>query len=318
MKARGRMLLVGWFAVLSVTFLPVQNGWAQDVDQEETVQSTAEVAPEVEVLDQTVHRETDESGNAVDVFEVEFTIPDQLMLCPYHVGSGDRDFKGHGPECSMSAGLSVDGQQIKRSMYLRCTETQADWTKGERTWPALPVYTIPAGCSFDAFLTDNYSSCTYTDTDHDLDLCSPSGGLVDQFWVNGDTGGNDVGNCTTDDTYMNVYFDTVGIRYSCVIPCIDNDHDTWGNPASPSCPHTGLDCNDNNPQIHPGAPEIPNSCEDENCGCSGNSGCGDTCDNCATFPVQINSAMDLLPYFALFLVPLGYLLVMKRRVRRRR
>ena len=39
--------------------------------------------------------------------------------------------------------------------------------------------------------------------------------------------------------------------------CIDNDGDGYGNPASESCPNSGWDCNENNPEINPGVIEGP-------------------------------------------------------------
>ena len=39
--------------------------------------------------------------------------------------------------------------------------------------------------------------------------------------------------------------------------CVDNDGDGYGNPASVSCTNPQLDCNDNNPAIHPGLQETP-------------------------------------------------------------
>jgi len=37
--------------------------------------------------------------------------------------------------------------------------------------------------------------------------------------------------------------------------CVDNDGDGYGNPASPACAHPELDCDDTNPDVHPGAIE---------------------------------------------------------------
>ncbi|MCJ7816588.1 MAG: hypothetical protein MUP55_01905, partial [Candidatus Aenigmarchaeota archaeon] len=39
------------------------------------------------------------------------------------------------------------------------------------------------------------------------------------------------------------------------LPCIDNDGDGYGNPASSSCTYPQVDCNDSNPNIHSGAQE---------------------------------------------------------------
>jgi len=39
--------------------------------------------------------------------------------------------------------------------------------------------------------------------------------------------------------------------------CVDTDGDGYGNPASASCAQPGLDCDDTNPNVHPGAVEGP-------------------------------------------------------------
>ncbi|MBI5196877.1 MAG: hypothetical protein HZA10_11245, partial [Nitrospirae bacterium] len=45
--------------------------------------------------------------------------------------------------------------------------------------------------------------------------------------------------------------------------CTDNDGDGYGNPASASCAHPELDCNDSNTNIHPGATETCNNIDDD-------------------------------------------------------
>jgi len=45
-----------------------------------------------------------------------------------------------------------------------------------------------------------------------------------------------------------------GNRY---YPCTDADGDGYGDPASPLCPHPELDCNDGDPDVHPGGVEGP-------------------------------------------------------------
>ena len=47
--------------------------------------------------------------------------------------------------------------------------------------------------------------------------------------------------------------------------CVDNDGDGYGNPADISCTHPDLDCDDNNPNINPGATEICGNEIDEDC-----------------------------------------------------
>jgi hypothetical protein len=51
----------------------------------------------------------------------------------------------------------------------------------------------------------------------------------------------------------------------CAPPCIDRDGDGYGDPASPSCSHPELDCNDTDPNINPGAVEICNDGIDNDC-----------------------------------------------------
>jgi hypothetical protein len=47
--------------------------------------------------------------------------------------------------------------------------------------------------------------------------------------------------------------------------CNDQDGDGYGNPASEACPFPTLDCNDSNPNVNPGRPEIPGNGMDDDC-----------------------------------------------------
>ncbi len=47
--------------------------------------------------------------------------------------------------------------------------------------------------------------------------------------------------------------------------CIDNDGDGYGSNASTLCANTGFDCDDDDPDVNPGATEIVDSGVDENC-----------------------------------------------------
>lgn len=48
-------------------------------------------------------------------------------------------------------------------------------------------------------------------------------------------------------------------------PCVDNDGDGYGRAISPDCPKAWIDCDDDDPDINPGAIEIAGNGIDENC-----------------------------------------------------
>jgi PKD repeat protein len=133
-------------------------------------------------------------------------------LCPNHTG-GDKDFKGHGPKVEARATLRVvNDKEIYVDLYLHEKETKDDWTECLGNW-SYQIYTVPNGWKIESILTDMQSTTTYTDNDHELDVPAISGGrLVSKFEIMGDTGGNDVGNCTSDDAYLNVFFNEIRVK----------------------------------------------------------------------------------------------------------
>lgn len=56
--------------------------------------------------------------------------------------------------------------------------------------------------------------------------------------------------------------------------CRDVDHDGYGSPASPSCGHPELDCDDGRASVSPGAVEIPGNGLDDDCNVVTPGGCG--------------------------------------------
>ncbi len=134
-------------------------------------------------------------------------------LCPTHVG-GDREFGGHGPDVWANANLAIesDGAWVSQKFYLRGLETRPDRTEAKKDW-RFKLWTAPQGHKIVEILSSKHSDTYYRDTNHQLDYPPVNNGnLVARFEINGDTNGNDVGNCTLDDMYMNVFLNEVSLK----------------------------------------------------------------------------------------------------------
>ena len=157
----------------------------------------------------TISSVQDASAQAIEMIEF---VPDAITrLCPDHRG-GDREFDGHGPNVTAHADLEIKlNTELWVKLYLHVKETRDDWTEAEQTWDRL-LWTAPSGYVIAGVASDMDSNAFYEDTNHELDRPAVRGGdLVRQFEIIGDTGGNDVSNCTDDDVYMNVYFNKVTV-----------------------------------------------------------------------------------------------------------
>lgn len=155
----------------------------------------------------------DERNGENPITEVQFTSPSFSRLCPTHIG-GDREFNGHGPDVTATVSIAIrnSNTEIWATIYLHAKETRSDWTEAEGQWNK-KLWTAPSGKKIVDITSDTYSETSYVDTDHDLDRPPVRGGnLVRQFEIMGDTGGNDVGNCTSDDVYINVRFNDIHAR----------------------------------------------------------------------------------------------------------
>ncbi|MEJ2155542.1 MAG: hypothetical protein P8X96_09420 [Desulfobacteraceae bacterium] len=141
------------------------------------------------------------------------TIPTKSRLCPKDTHRGDREFKGHGPDVTATARLRIDARtRVTLFLTLHAIETRKDWTEARGDW-TYQIYKAPIGFKVNRILSDAVSEAKYRDTNHKLDVPKVTkGNLVRRFEINGDTSGNDIGNCTTGDVYMNVRFNPVRIE----------------------------------------------------------------------------------------------------------
>ena len=100
-----------------------------------------------------------------------------------------------------------------------------------------------------------------------------------ELWVaryEGPYDGRDCANAIAVDGSDNVYVtghsegsiqylsDYVTIKYAQPLPCLDEDEDGWGDPASTSCLNPEWDCDDTDPDVNPGADEVCDGV-DNNC-----------------------------------------------------
>ena len=115
--------------------------------------------------------------------------------------NGDRDFGGHGPRVRIWAREELhNNREVWCVVHFEATETVADWTTGVGDY-TFRMYTVPAGWHFKEFASDHESYAEYVDTNHDVDAPPiQDAGFMWRVWVVGDTAGDDVGNCTADDT----------------------------------------------------------------------------------------------------------------------
>jgi hypothetical protein len=134
----------------------------------------------------------------------------RMQLCPQHVG-GDREYSGNGPAVYAAARLSaVPATQLYVTLRMRQLETQSNWSEA-RLNQIYWLYTAPAGRQITQIWNATESEILYVDTDHAEDRFTPADILVREFRIKGDTSGNDIGNCTSDDAYLSVILEPLWV-----------------------------------------------------------------------------------------------------------
>jgi hypothetical protein len=133
-----------------------------------------------------------------------------LGLCPDKVG-GDREYAGHGPEVEARAWLSIANEaELRINVFMHQRETTSDWSEALLSRDFF-VYRAPAGRRITSIWNDTVSEIFYVDTDHEEDSFFPPDTLVEEFRIKGDTGGNDIGNCTSDDAYLSLLTEPLSV-----------------------------------------------------------------------------------------------------------
>lgn len=146
-------------------------------------------------------------------FENLVNIDPLIRTCPDNIGSGDKDFGGHGPVTHIDATVEIrNNKEVWVVVNFNAKESKKDYTEcGKKVEKS--VFTAGVNQEIIEILSSKTSYADYVDNNHDLDYPMVSGGsLVSRFEIMGDTDGNDVGNCTPDDTYFSVHFNGMKIR----------------------------------------------------------------------------------------------------------
>ncbi len=110
---------------------------------------------------------------------------------PPHVGSGDTEFDGHGPNISCKVTLIQSSTQLNASIYMKAIETKSDWTEASGT-KTINLYTAQSNETIVGVVGPTSDSFSYIDNDHDKDFYDGAGPVL-RYEFMGDGEGNDAG-----------------------------------------------------------------------------------------------------------------------------
>jgi hypothetical protein len=149
-------------------------------------------------------------GTDATSFEVDVDGSRLVRLCPVRRRTTDREFAGNGPSIRANSAITRSGQTLRLSTFMEAEETGSGGSYAAKTWNG-DLYTAPSGWRISSYEPVR-SETSYVDRNHAEDTPPVRGGtLVSEFRFKGDTGGNDTGNCTTDDTYMTIRYNPVTV-----------------------------------------------------------------------------------------------------------
>ena len=154
--------------------------------------------------------EMEYDGTDTTTFDVDVAGSRFVRLCPVRRRTTDREFAGNGPAVRANSAITQSGQSLQLSAFMEAAETGSGSSIAFKTWNGV-LYNAPEGWRITSF-DPVRSETSYTDSNHAEDTPPVRGGtLVSEFRFKGDTGGDDIGNCTTDDTYMTVSYNPVTV-----------------------------------------------------------------------------------------------------------
>jgi hypothetical protein len=142
--------------------------------------------------------------------------PGKITYTPPRVGSGDSDFKGHGPQVIASVSILIAPTALRARVYMNAKETKSDWTQvsGQEVFP---VYNVEPGWRIEGVNGPLFSHYKYTDSDHEKDSFNVgSGGPVKNFAFIGDTKGDEAGS----DTQVEVTFNQLAVELVEAANCV--------------------------------------------------------------------------------------------------
>jgi hypothetical protein len=126
-------------------------------------------------------------------------VPVTGFYIPPHIGTGDADFAGNGPDVLARANLTGIGtNRLSVTIFMDAIETQSDFTRARGTSPQFLIYVAPAGQCITSVNRGTFDELRYRDTDHDVDVFGGqvAGSFIQQWRVTGDTAGNEAGTRT--------------------------------------------------------------------------------------------------------------------------
>jgi len=153
------------------------------------VPSTAQAATSGGKVSRAVHPNT---SSFVGVTRV----PPNGQFIPPHVGEGDTEFNGHGPDVDATAALGGFGtRNLTVSLCMDAIETRSDFTHASGCSGSFVIFTAPPGECVQSVSRETFDELVYRDTNVNIDVFGPqnAASFVQRWESTGDTRGEDAG-----------------------------------------------------------------------------------------------------------------------------